>query len=74
MLRFNPLSALGSSRRLLTPVRLPTRFSSTTSASSPPPPPLSDGEQKLKTKLESHFDGAVVDVQDVSGRSCPLSR
>ena len=74
MLRLNPLALLGSSSRLLRPTggSLPARFSSSAgstsaSASAPPTPPLSDGEQKLKSKLEAHFDGAVVEVADVSG-------
>lgn len=70
MLRLNPLTLLGSTSRLVRGgVALPTvRLSSSVAAgSAPPPPPLSDGEQKLKTKLENHFDGAVVEVADVSG-------
>ncbi|KAK4704976.1 hypothetical protein P7C70_g1235, partial [Phenoliferia sp. Uapishka_3] len=42
--------------------------------STPAPPQLTDGESSLKSKLESLLDGAVVQVQDVSGHSTTSRR
>ena len=42
-------------------------------AKEPASPPLTDGERGLKVKIEAVLNGAIVEVQDVSGKAACLA-